>query len=165
MLIMGVDPGPNQSACAIWNTLNQQIVNYGQYPNNEFRTIVKNFNHNNCVDICVIEDMAFYGKVQNRESFETLKFIGRLQEIFLNNHSLVYFPDIAYHFCNSRRGVKTSHINAVLTDRFGGKGTKKKPGLLWGIREHIWSALAVCIYWADITRDEGHGKKSRVAEK
>lgn len=148
--ILGIDPGPTQSAYVLWDSMSEEIKDMGQHPNDIFRTAVLNLQYSEIVDVCVIEDMAFYGKIMNRESFETLKYIGRLQEIFNKSHELVYFPDIAMHFCNSRSGVKTSNINAVLVDRFGGKGTAKRPGKLYGVKEHIWSALAVAVFFADM---------------
>ena len=152
MKIFGIDPGPEISAGVLWDTELNRVMGATQTENDLFRMAAKiewkegNFN------VAVIEDVAFYGKVLNRSTFETLKFIGRLQEIFAPYCQFVYFPDYALHFCNSRRGVKTSQINAVLTDRFGGKGTQKNPGPLYGIKEHMWSALAVAVYWADLNR-------------
>jgi len=148
--ILGIDPGPSQSAYVVWDTKTQQIVDHEQSDNITFRKNIIWLRDDIEPDICVIEGMAFYGKVMNGESFDTLMFIGRLREIFADNHELVYFPDIAYHFCNSRRGIKSSHINAVLANRFGGKGTKKNKGKLFGIKEHVWSALACCILWEDL---------------
>jgi len=40
-------------------------------------------------------------------------------------------------------------VNQVLRDRFGEKGTKKNPGKLFGVHDHIWSALALAVYSAD----------------
>jgi len=150
--ILGIDPGPSQSAYVVWDTKTQQIVEHDQSDNITFRNEIIWVRDDIEPYICVIEGMAFYGKVMNGESFDTLMFIGRLREIFADNHELVYFPDIAYHFCNSRRGIKTSHINAVLTNRFGGKGTRKQQGRLWGVKEHIWSALAVAVFYQDKIR-------------
>jgi len=151
-VILGIDPGPSQSAYVVWDTKTQTIVDHGQSDNITFRKNIIWVKDDIEPDICVIEGMAFYGKVMNGESFDTLMYIGRLQEIFEDNHELVYFPDIAYHFCNSRRGIKTSHINAVLTNRFGGKGTRKQPGVFYGIREHEWSALSAAIFYQDKIR-------------
>ena len=146
MKILAIDPGPKQSAAVTW--LNNEIWDHFQCDNESFLIHMSYYKHRPIM--CVIEDMAYYSKVMNKSSFDTLKFIGRLQENFSDNHALVYFPDIAYHFCNSRRGVKTSNINAVLVDRFGGKGTKKNRGIFYGIKEHEWSAVAVAVYYHDV---------------
>ncbi|MFA5379305.1 MAG: hypothetical protein WC455_26350 [Dehalococcoidia bacterium] len=152
MLILGIDPGPEQSAGVVWD--GAFVACHIQKPNAEFREHLINLESlwpegYQRPFIVAIEDVAYYGKVLNRSTFDTLKMIGRIQEIFDKNHACVFFPDIAYHFCNSRRGVNTAQINKVLVDRFGGKGTKKNPGPLYGIREHEWSALAVAVYYAE----------------
>lgn len=149
MKILAIDPGPEQSAGVIWDVDIGRVVACKQMDNRLFRIFVKAQMKCGTFDVAAIEDVAYYGKVLNRSTFETLKFIGRLQEILHPHCHFVFFPDYALHFCNSRRGVKTSQINAVLTDRLGGKGTQKNPGPLYGIKEHMWSALAVAVYWAD----------------
>jgi len=147
--ILGIDPGPEQSASVLWDTETKSILGMCQAENDLFRLGVRMAYHEGDFDICVVEDVAFYGKVLNRSTFDTLKFIGRLQEICDPYCALVIFPDIAYHFCNSRRGVKTSNINRVLEDQIGGKGTKKAPGPLFGIKEHMWSALSVAVFYSE----------------
>jgi hypothetical protein len=151
MVIMGIDPGTEQSAMVVWN--NEIVINHIQCSNIDFLQAMRN-GTGKSVNHVVIEDVAFYGKVLNKSTFDTLKLIGRIQEIFPDKHSLVYFPDIAYHFCNSRRGVNTAQINKVLISRFGEKGTKKNPGILYGIKEHEWSALAVAVYYADKIKEK-----------
>ena len=150
-IIVGIDPGPEISAVVFWTTETRKVEASWTAENSMFRLDMIKARDRGNVDMCVIEGVAFYGKILNSATFETLMFIGKLQEIFHENHKLVYFPDIAYHFCNARRGVKTSNINAVLRDRFL-KGTKKEPGAIWGVTGHEWSALSVAIFYAD-TRD------------
>lgn len=149
MKIMGIDPGPEQSASVIWDTQTKRILGHSQAENSLFKVGIKIAWMDGMFDVCAIEDVSYYGKVLNRSTFDTLKMIGRLQEILEPYSALVEYPSIAYHFCNSRRGVKTSQINKVLEDRYGGKGIKKAPGPLYGIKEHEWSALAVAVYYAE----------------
>ena len=149
-IILGVDPGSEKSAVVFWNTKAQKVEASWTAENGKLRKQLIEARDVGNAEICIIEGVAFYGKILNSATFQTLMFIGRLQEIFHESHEIVYFPDIAYHFCNARRGVKTSNINAVLRDRFKGKGTQKNPGILWGIKGHEWSALAVAIFWMDI---------------
>ena len=148
MKILAIDPGPEQSAAVVWSIEDSKIIAHWQCLNRLFRAALHSWKSD--IDMCVIEDMEFYGKVMNSSSFDTLKFIGMVQEIFYTKHHLVIFPEIALHFCNSRNRVKTSNINAVLVHRFGGKGTKKNPGLFYGIKEHEWSAVAVAVYYYDV---------------
>ncbi len=153
MKILGIDPGPEQSASVLWDTEEKRILGHSQAENGLFKVGIKIAWHEGEFEICAIEDVSYYGKVLNRSTFDTLKMIGRLLEICDPYTALVEFPSIAYHFCNSRRGVKTSQINKVLEDKYGGKGTKKNPGPLYGIKEHEWSALSVALYYAETLPD------------
>ena len=60
--------------------------------------------------------------------------------------------------CGSAR-AKDANVRQAIIDRFagvGGKavavGTKKNPGPLYGISNHKWSALALCITWIDMKK-------------
>ena len=148
--IIGIDPGPTQSAAVVMCTaLAMPIVDMVQEPNEKFLAIMREYREKLAPDIVAIEDVTYYGLSVGRDVFDTLKIIGRLQEMFDGKHRLVSYPDIAVHFCGQRGGVKTSNINQVLISRRGPKGTKKAPGILYGIREHVWSALAVAQYWIE----------------
>lgn len=143
--ILGIDPGPEKSAFVVWNRKEGSIIDHLQADNVAFRERLLEVE----CDICVVEDVVFYGKVLNNSTFETLRFIGRIQEIFNDKCDTTSFPTYAYYFCNRRQGVSTAQVNAVLRARFGEKGTKKNPGKLYGIKEHEWSALAVAVYYSD----------------
>jgi len=41
--------------------------------------------------------------------------------------------------------AKDANIRQALIDKLGPVGTKKSPGPLWGVKSHIWSALAVAV--------------------
>ena len=64
--------------------------------------------------------------------------------------------------CKNNR-AKDKNIRQALIDRFGpGKaaiGTKKAPGPLYGLKSHLWSALAVAVVAADAL--EGEAAKER----
>ena len=54
--------------------------------------------------------------------------------------------------CGTAR-AKDPNVHQALIDMYGGsmkaaKGTKKAPGPLYGVKSHIWSALAVAVAWA-----------------
>lgn len=150
MNIIGIDPGPTQSAAVVMCTaLARPIVDMLQEPNEIFLASMREYKRKLTPDVVAIEDVSYYGLSVGKDVFETIKVIGRLQEVFDGSSRLVSYPDIALHFCGQRGGVKTSNINAVLVARFGKKGTRKEPGILYGIREHVWSALAVAQYWIE----------------
>src|SRR5690606_4735562 len=69
----------------------------------------------------------------------------------------VYRKDVKLHLCGSPR-AKDANIRQSLLDRFGpGKekavGTKQNPGPLYGVKSHMWAALAVAVYWWDAEED------------
>jgi hypothetical protein len=143
-MILGIDPGPTRSAYAVWLTDEKRAFPCETLANEDFLFKMRRYHP----DVIVIEDVSFYGKVLNKETFDTLKLIGRLQEIF-PQHVLVDFPTKAYHFCNSRRGVTSGQIAKVIQAKYGGKGTNKLPGPFHGIRAHEWDAVSCAIWYAE----------------
>ena len=45
-------------------------------------------------------------------------------------------------------------MRQALKDRFGDKGTKKKPGHFYGFSKDIWQAYALGVYWIDTQKEE-----------
>jgi hypothetical protein len=41
-------------------------------------------------------------------------------------------------------------VRQALIDRLGPQGTKKNPGPTYGMRSHLWAALAVAVYAGDV---------------
>jgi hypothetical protein len=67
-----------------------------------------------------------------------------MQEVAEGRAELVFRRDVKLHLCGSAR-AKDPNIRQALLDRFGPVGTKKAPGPLYGVKSHIWSALAVAV--------------------
>lgn len=91
-----------------------------------------------------------YGMAVGASVFRTVHAIG-----WLNAKSptmrLIPRRDIKLHLCGSMR-AKDGNIRQALIDRFGHPGTKKKPGLIYGIKSHYWSALAVAVTAMDLEK-------------
>jgi hypothetical protein len=158
-MILGIDPGPKQSAYVVWNWRGNMIHSYGILDNNDFLFMVRNptttvptiyINPAQLVEplIPVIEMVQSFGMPVGKEIFETVLLVGRLVEIFAGEAKLVYRKDIKIHFCQTNR-ANDANIRRVLIDRFGEPGTKKNKGMLYGIKKDSWSALAVAVYYAD----------------
>jgi hypothetical protein len=101
----------------------------------------------------VVEMIASYGMPVGREVFETCLWIGRFIEAWNSSYSLLYRRNVKLHLCNSAR-AKDANVAQALRDRFGEKGTRKNPGVLYGIRGDEWAALAVAVTWWDTQRAE-----------
>lgn len=99
--------------------------------------------------LLAIEMIASYGMAVGREVFETCVWIGRFQQAFRGCVRFVYRRDVKLFLCQSARATD-SNIRAALIDLYGpGKekaiGTKRAPGLLYGMKGDMWSALAVAL--------------------
>jgi hypothetical protein len=97
-------------------------------------------------EIFAIEMVASYGMPVGREVFETVRWIGRFQQAWRDPETVrfVYRKDVKLHLCGSAR-AKDANIRQALIDKLGPVGTKAVPGPLYGVKSHIWSALAVAV--------------------
>lgn len=151
MIILGIDPGPEQSWWVTWSSADrglQMIIGKGEFSNSEFPVVT-----GAGVDVIVIEDVQCYGMPVGREVFQTAIAIGRFEERAKNRHIPVVRVgrrEIGLHFCNSTK-AKAPNIRQAILDQFGGKekaiGYKKTPGILYGVKKHLWSALALCLWY------------------
>ena len=151
-MILAIDPGPEQSAYVLY--CDHAIEDAAKVPNADLLAKL----HDRAgsfefADVCVIEMIASYGMPVGREVFETCVWIGRFAEAWgcLPPAELITRGAVKMHLCGSMR-AKDSNIRTALLDMFGGKnaiGTKKLPGLLYGLSGDMWSALAVAVTYAD----------------
>jgi len=107
--------------------------------------------------ILAIEMIACYGMPVGNETFETCLWIGRFEEAFNPSRDSLrcYRKDIKLHLCGTTR-AKDPNVRQALIDRLGKPGTKKNPGPTYGVRSHVWSALAVAVYAADQLTKANH---------
>lgn len=155
MIILGIDPGPENSWWVTWDTKKQRILSKGIFPNARISPFpIWVGLEQNIVDVIVIENIQCFGMPVGAEVFETAKAIGRFLERAKNRNIPVVQigrREIKLHFCNSTK-AKDSNIRQVILDRFGGKekaiGKKKSPGVLYGVKKDLWSALALCLWYA-----------------
>ena len=151
--ILAVDPGPVQSAFVVLDTDTQTIPRKDILPNKEMLEAIS-LQVTLDIDILAIEMVESFGMPVGREVFETVRWIGRFEERFLdrghNDPEVHLIPrrDVKIHLCNSAR-AKDPNIRQALIDRFGPVGTKANPGRLYGFARDLWSALAVALTCAD----------------
>lgn len=164
MKILSIDPGTVQSGWVIYDTREpvKPIVAMGIDDNYAVRDVILRNMAEVLWDIAVIEEIESYGPKHQigKETIKTIEWIGRFTECVeakasmttsMNMHRLTS-RDVRLHLCGYM-GADKPAIRRALLDRFGPQGTKKKPGALYGVREHIWSALALAVVFED--RAEG----------
>ena len=144
-LVYGVDPGTTKTGWVAWN--GKQVVKCGISSNEEFLEMLKNSGNGTAIPMYV-EMVACYGMPVGKETFETVAWIGRFIEVW----DILEFPwhlcyriKIKSHHCHSAR-AKDANISQAIRDKYGKTGTIKNPGPLFGVKSHIWSALAVATY-------------------
>ena len=137
--ILAIDPGPLKSAFVRWD--GGRVIDCAWIDNHEIRDVIS-MNRRKCT--IAIEMIASYGMAVGADVFQTCVEIGRMQEVAEGRAELVFRRDVKLHLCGSAR-AKDPNIRQALLDRFGPVGTKKTPGPLYGVKSHIWSALAVAV--------------------
>lgn len=150
MWIFAIDPGNEQSAALIYDTIERQCIETFLNPNMDVLFEIDRWR--DC-DELAIEMVASYGMAVGKEVFETCVWIGRFVERWSRKHTYIYRKDVKMHLCHSMRATD-ANIRAALIDRFGpGKekavGNKTRPGPLYNIKKDLWSALAVAVTYAD----------------
>ncbi len=107
-----------------------------------------------------IEDIDARGMPAGHDLIETIRTVGRLQELAGDRGQLIKRSAVKLALCGTPR-AKDSNVNAALRAKFCDwlsldeaeiKGRKKAPGPLYGVVKHAWSALAVAVVAA-------HGKE------
>lgn len=112
---------------------------------------------------CVIEDVVAHPQTVKQTghvyvppaAIMTQRIVGRFQERWKlargEEMALVKRSAVRKHLHANKRNGQTPDTQVIeqLTFRFGGKGTKKNPGPLYGIKSHAWQALGVAVTYAE----------------
>lgn len=103
-----------------------------------------------------VEGIASMGMSVGQSVFDTCIWVGRIWQMWRyeahKDPHIVLRRDVKLHVCGNPR-AKDGNIRQALLDMWpatgGGKlpqvGTKAKPGPLYGVSSHAWSALAVAV--------------------
>lgn len=154
MTVLAVDPGPEESAWVLWD--GARIIASGKNANFDIVIVLHEGRHD--LSHVAIEMISSYGMPVGREVFTTCVWIGRLVEAVCREYGIDPFliprGDVKLHLCHSMR-AKDSNIRQALIDRFGKPGTRKNPGLTYGLSGDTWSAFALAVTWYD-----KHGQKA-----
>ena len=149
MLVLGIDPGPTESAYVIYNSTTRHIDEHAKARNDH---VVDYCGAQFDIDALVIEQIAAMGMAVGAEVFETCFWSGRFAQAWDGDWHRVKRHEVKMHVCGNMR-AKDGNIRQALIDRWGGKenaiGRKAKPGPLYGVHGDEWSALAVAVTWSD----------------
>lgn len=176
--VLAVDPGTEKSGVVVFDFVESCVVKAEEMTNDVLLGLLR---LSEDYDFFAIETVEGMGQIVGKSIFETCIWIGRFQEAWESNTGInatrISRGDEKILLCGAktvkdpetgkRRGVSDAMIRRALIDLFpetgGGKvpqvGTKKKPGPLYGVKGHMWSALAVAVTWAEINRCSSRGRK------
>ncbi len=150
-MIIAIDPGDKKSAVVLYAPARGAILEAWDETNPLVCTWLRGVAQRKST--LVIEGIASYGMPVGEEVFNTCIWIGRFIESWRGEFHLLYRKEIKLHLCGSAR-AKDANVRAALLDKFGGgkaaRGTKKSPGVLYGISGvDKWAALSVAVTWAE----------------
>ena len=156
-IVLAIDPGPTTSG---WVLFDGARVVAGGADTDNFE-IISGAPYGYAVDGIAIEWISNMGMQVGASVFETCYWVGMFDHA--SEHvdvDRIKRIDVKKHICGQTR-AKDANIRAALIDRFGGiegkakaVGTKKNPGPLYGVKTHMWAALAVACTWWDLHRED-----------
>lgn len=147
MIILGIDPGNEQSAYALVKD-NYDIIDAGKVDNLEMRKIIRTANF----DLIALESIQSYGMPVGRSTFETCFMIGRIIQMAVDRkirHYLYPRPKIAQGVVGQGGKYNDSTVRQALLVRFGGDKRGEPLNLLKGGGSDKRSAYAVAVYHLD----------------
>ena len=145
-VVVAIDPGCTKSAYVVLQ--GRHLLAFGLEDNHVLLESLARYDVSRKSCRLVVEMIASYGMPVGREVFETCMWIGRFRQAFDGPCSLVYRREVKMHLCGSMR-ANDGTVRQALMDRFGPRGTKKNPGMLYGLKADLWQALAVAVTWQD----------------
>ena len=144
--MLALDPGTTQSA---WVLMDDELhpVEFAIEDNEHVLRLFKDPKFSEMA----IEWVESYGMAVGVETFETVFWIGRFWEAAVRGGVSpwkVPRREVKLTLCHTSR-AKDANVRQALIDRFGPVGTKKNPGWFYGVKSHIFSAVAVGVTFAD----------------
>ena len=144
MKIIALDPGTTQSAFVVWD--GDLIIAKGIEKNEVLNSRLRDWG--GLMFPMVIEQIRCYGMPIGQTTLDTVFWSGRFWESWKGDRHLMPRLEVKKHLCHNG-SAKDSNIRQALIDRFGPPGTKKEPGLLYGVKKDIWAAMAVAVTWME----------------
>jgi len=163
MIILGIDPGPEDSAAVVYDTATKIILwksdtVTGKHLNTQLLGFFMAWQNRFTFTQIVIESMDCRGVPLNHWVRETLIWIGRFKEKLLGwgyteeQITLLLPTKIRSTLCGTSKCTLKDEKEVIIDHldpmrRFGqhGKGTKKAPGPFYGFTKDLWQAMAVVV--------------------
>ena len=150
MKVIGIDPGNTESAIAYFDG---EKFDFTKTENDVFLIVLDAMIKEKSPDMIFIEGIQSFGMAVGATVFETAYFIGELKmwmKLLHENtkYQIIFRKDVKMHHCNSMK-AKDGNIRQALIDRFGEPGKKNSPGLLYGCKADMWSAVAIAVMGYD----------------
>jgi hypothetical protein len=153
MRIIAIDPGTNQSAFVSWDTKKDDFIKVpdifrlGLLSNETFHEYARNILRDTQPEVVAIEMVQSYGLTVGRSTFQTVLFVGRLSEKFIqisNSDKDILPIEVRYYGRPTIKaqigGKNDAQVRTSLRMRYG---EAKKGEKLYGVKKDIWSALAL----------------------
>lgn len=149
-IIVGVDPGPEESAWVAWD--GHTIVDHGEAANMDLLVdMATRLQHGFPSERIVIEQIRGFGVIASDKLFDTCFWVGRFYQAWGNEVcELMPRKKVIAHLCGTGAKGNDRFVREALIARVGEQGSKKQPGPTYGISGHKWAALAVAVTWEDL---------------
>jgi len=157
MIILAIDPGTTESGYVVWD--GSRVLEKGVYQNDDMLITIGNWVSWDA-DILAIEEIGHFGTGMpaGKEVFLTCRWTGRFIQRWIDSNphrprmaTCVLRSPIKTHLCGTPR-AKDANVRQAVVDRLGSPGTKKTPGVIYGVTSHSMQALAVALYVSDMLR-------------
>jgi len=151
MLVTAIDPGTEESALVVYDSLAKTIFTFRTWPNSDLVNWLAT--HSGPLDPLVVEMVESFGMPVGAETFATVWWSGRFHQAWRGPAHQLSRRAVKLHLCHSARATD-ANVRQALIDRFGpGKeaaiGLKSKQGPLYGLKSHEFAALGVALTWAE----------------
>ena len=146
--ILAIDPGTTQSGFVVWN--GKTILDYGKIDNAE----ILDYLVSKPYTVLVIEKIVSYGKSVGQSTFDTVFWSGRFFQVAVQadiKTELIIRREVRLYHCDNDTKAKDANVIQALKDRFEPdlQPRKKPKGILKGITEDVWQALALAVFYYD----------------
>lgn len=154
-LVIAIDPGPEESAYVMWDGC--RVKMHANVGNSMLLSHLEKRRHDEDYRnvACAIEQVRGFGILASDGLFDTCQWTGRFLQAFGDDRTaLIPRKMVSKHVCGTSGISHDKFIREALIKRLGPPGTKKAPGMLYGIAGHLWAALAVAVTYWDTLRPE-----------